>query len=67
MSYTNVKERIQFHEELRESVRNVCNKFPDAYWRALDARLAYPEEFVNEIINLDDDFDKYIKWVIENR
>jgi len=49
MSYTNVKERIQFHEELRESVRNVCNKFPDAYWRALDARLAYPEEFVNEI------------------
>jgi len=29
--------------------------------------LGHPEEFVNEIINLDDDFDKYIKWVIENR
>ena len=27
----------------------MCSKYPDAYWRELDAKLAYPEEFVNEI------------------
>ncbi|WP_174733331.1 acyl-CoA dehydrogenase family protein [Mesobacillus harenae] len=43
-----VKE-TQFHEELRQSVRAVCSKYPDAYWRELDANLTYPEEFVNEI------------------
>lgn len=49
MSSTNVKDKIQFHNELRESVRLVCSKFPGSYWRDLDAKLAYPEEFVNEI------------------
>lgn len=44
-----VKENTQFHEELRQSVRAVCSKYPDAYWRELDAKLEYPEEFVNEI------------------
>ena len=34
------------HEELRRSVREVCEGFPDAYWRDLDARREYPEEFV---------------------
>lgn len=48
MSGTN-EELQQFHEELRQSVRNVCSKYPDTYWRELDAKLAYPEEFVNEI------------------
>ncbi len=33
-------------EELREGVRKVCKDFPDAYWRDLDARREYPEEFV---------------------
>lgn len=46
---TTVKENTQFHEELRQSVRAVCSKYPDSYWRELDANLAYPEEFVNEI------------------
>src|SRR3954469_9963583 len=46
---TTVMENTKFHEELRQSVRAVCNKFPDSYWRELDAKLAYPEEFVNEI------------------
>ncbi|WP_077213251.1 acyl-CoA dehydrogenase family protein [Bacillus dakarensis] len=44
-----VKDNTQFHEELRQSVRAVCSKYPDSYWRELDAKLAYPEEFVNEI------------------
>ena len=34
---------------MRQSVRAVCSKYPDSYWRELDAKLAYPEEFVNEI------------------
>jgi acyl-CoA dehydrogenase len=33
-------------EALRASVREVCAQFPDAYWRDLDARRAYPEEAV---------------------
>ena len=34
------------HDGLRQSVREVCEQFPDAYWRALDAKREYPEEFV---------------------
>ena len=49
MTAVTLKENTQFHEELRQSVRTVCSKFPDSYWRELDAKLAYPEEFVNEI------------------
>ncbi len=49
MSAVTMNEKAQFHEELRRSVRAVCSKYPDSYWRELDAKLAYPEEFVNEI------------------
>ncbi|QIN81891.1 acyl-CoA dehydrogenase [Rubrobacter tropicus] len=34
------------HEQLRRSVREVCAAFPDSYWRGLDAKREYPEEFV---------------------
>jgi acyl-CoA dehydrogenase len=37
---------IDGHDGLRQSVREVCEQFPDAYWRALDAKREYPEEFV---------------------
>lgn len=43
------EEKQQLHEELRQSVRAVCSKYPNTYWRELDAKLEYPEEFVNEI------------------
>jgi acyl-CoA dehydrogenase len=36
-------------EALRASVREVCAQFPDAYWRDLDARRAYPEEAVEAL------------------
>jgi acyl-CoA dehydrogenase len=39
----------QFHEELRQSVRAICKDYPDSYWRELDAKNAYPEEFVNAL------------------
>jgi acyl-CoA dehydrogenase len=34
------------HDSLRKGVRELCARFPDAYWRALDERRAYPDEFV---------------------
>ena len=34
---------------IRESVRALCARFPDAYWRGLDAAGAYPEEFVRAL------------------
>jgi acyl-CoA dehydrogenase len=37
------------HEDLRHAGRDRCALFPDAYWRELDARRAYPEEFVRAI------------------
>ncbi|MFE4706940.1 acyl-CoA dehydrogenase family protein [Peribacillus simplex] len=39
----------QFHEELRQGVRTICNEYPDEYWRKLDAEQTYPEEFVNAL------------------
>ncbi|MEW9673751.1 acyl-CoA dehydrogenase family protein [Ammoniphilus sp. 3BR4] len=39
----------QFYDELRQAVRAVCSDFPDSYWRELDARRTYPEEFVNAL------------------
>lgn len=38
-----------FHEELRQSVRAICEDFPDEYWRKLDAEQAYPEAFINAL------------------
>ncbi|MFN5826926.1 MAG: acyl-CoA dehydrogenase family protein [Rhodobacterales bacterium] len=35
---------------IREGVANVCAAFPGAYWRDLDARRAYPREFVDALI-----------------
>jgi acyl-CoA dehydrogenase len=34
------------YEDLRQGVREVCARFPDGYWRELDAKREYPEEFV---------------------
>ena len=43
------QEQIDFLEELRLGVRNVCEKFPGEYWRELDEKDAYPTEFVKAI------------------
>ncbi|HYD05330.1 MAG TPA: acyl-CoA dehydrogenase family protein [Reyranella sp.] len=34
------------HQEIRESVRRLCEQFPGEYWRKLDRESAYPAEFV---------------------
>jgi acyl-CoA dehydrogenase len=38
--------RAELYEGLRQGVREVCAKYPDSYWRELDAKREYPEEFV---------------------
>jgi acyl-CoA dehydrogenase len=37
------------HSDLRSAVRELCRGFPDAYWRDLDARRAYPDAFVKAL------------------
>ena len=34
---------------LRDSVADICKRYPGEYWRALDAKREYPEAFVNEL------------------
>jgi acyl-CoA dehydrogenase len=36
----------ELHQQLRQGVRELCQRFPDAYWRELDAARAYPDAFV---------------------
>ncbi|TGE00995.1 acyl-CoA dehydrogenase family protein [Methylobacterium nonmethylotrophicum] len=37
------------HPEIREEVAKLCARFPDEYWRRLDAERAYPTEFVDAL------------------
>ena len=36
------------HLELRSSVRQLCEKYPGEYWRALDEKKGFPAEFVDD-------------------
>ena len=42
-------EHDETHQDLRAAVRDLCRSFPDAYWRELDARRAYPDAFVKAL------------------
>jgi len=37
------------YPEIRDSVRRICAGYPGAYWRELEAREAYPTEFVRAL------------------
>lgn len=39
----------ELHGDLRAAVRELCQSFPDSYWRELDVRRAYPEAFVKAL------------------
>ena len=39
-------------ESIRTAVRDVCARFPDSYWRELDKKSEYPEEFIRELTRL---------------
>lgn len=36
-------------ELIRQSVRSLCEKFPESYWRETDRKKEYPEEFINAL------------------
>jgi acyl-CoA dehydrogenase len=38
--------KSELHQQLKHAVAELCRRFPDAYWRELDNRRAYPDEFV---------------------
>ncbi len=40
---------VEPHADLRAAVRELCRRFPDTYWRELDQRRAYPEQFVRTL------------------
>jgi acyl-CoA dehydrogenase len=37
------------HSDIREAVRALCRDFPDEYFREVDARAGYPDEFVRAL------------------
>jgi acyl-CoA dehydrogenase len=42
-------DRAELHADLRKMVAELCQRFPDAYWRDLDREHGYPEEFVRQM------------------
>src|SRR5690625_5948807 len=36
-------------ELIRESVRALCEKFPESYWKGTDEKNEYPEEFIEAL------------------
>lgn len=42
-------DNTELHQSLRQSVREICQHYPDAYWRGLDATRGYPEAFVRAL------------------
>src|SRR5262245_53606805 len=37
------------HVQLREAIRELCARYPDSYWRDLDAQREYPDAFVRAL------------------
>ena len=41
---------IDPHQEIRDAVRDLCSHFPDEYFRKVDTERAYPETFVDALM-----------------
>lgn len=39
----------ELRTELRAAIDNLCEQYPDAYWRSLEEKHQYPEAFVNAL------------------
>ena len=39
-------------QQIREEIKKVCKEFPDAYWREIDGKKAYPDAFVRKLSDL---------------
>lgn len=40
---------VELQQDLRSAVGELCRQFPDTYWRELDRKQAYPEDFVKTL------------------
>jgi acyl-CoA dehydrogenase len=49
LSVTDASDRAELHASLRTGVRELCARFPDAYWRELEIDRSYPEAFVRTL------------------
>ena len=38
------------HQEIRDAVRHLCSQYPDEYFRKVDEQKAYPEAFVDALM-----------------
>jgi acyl-CoA dehydrogenase len=47
---TPMKTEDDEHQEIRDAIRQLCGQFPDEYFREIDAQRAYPERFVDALI-----------------
>src|ERR1700730_13139505 len=39
------------HQEIRDAVRQLCSQYPDEYFRQVDEKKAYPEKFVDALMD----------------
>jgi acyl-CoA dehydrogenase len=46
---SSTRQDSELHNSLRQAVRELCQKFPDTYWRGIDAERAYPHEFLRTL------------------
>jgi hypothetical protein len=37
------------HQHIRDAIRELCKRFPDAYFRKIDLERGYPEDFVEAL------------------
>lgn len=49
MTATIDSDRTEIRDDLRSLVKQVCDRFPDNYWRDIDATHSYPEAFVDAL------------------
>ena len=55
----------ELHTDLRTAVRELCARFPDSYWRELDAQEAYRIGIVQEIVEPGEQLDRAIELAEE--
>ncbi len=46
---TPIPDKPELHQQLKSAIAELCRTFPDAYWRELDAKRAYPDAFVQAL------------------
>lgn len=52
MEKAKIKEPNDQHLMLIDTVRSLCEKYGETYWKRLEAEHSYPEEFVSEMESL---------------